>query len=115
MCTVGFVFSHKYDATENHHWGEKGGIISKIRNAIHISDGNNSSMLREIMKEFLLAKENGFKFEPDLKGRSKTGRKFIIDMDSQEAQIISDAVELRMNMLTAWLLVNDHMEVEELP
>ena len=27
--TVGFVFSNKYDATKNHPWGGKGGIVSK--------------------------------------------------------------------------------------
>ena len=63
----------------------------------------------------LLAKADGVKFEPDLKGQSKNVRKSIIDMDYQEAQIINDAVESGMSALTAWLLVNDHREVEELP
>ena len=54
------------------------------------------------MKEVLLVKSDGVKFEPDLKGRSKTGRKSIIDMDSQEAQIIADVVELGMSTLNAW-------------
>ena len=40
-------------------------------------------MIRGIMKEVLLAKADGVKFEPDLKGQSKTGIKSIIDMDSQ--------------------------------
>ena len=66
------------------------------------------------MEEVLLAKANGIKFEPDLKGRSKTGRKSIIDMDFQEAQIIADAVESGMSMLTAWLLANNHSELNEL-
>ena len=54
------------------------------------------------MKEMLLEKADGFKFEPDLQGWSKNGRKSIIDMDYQEVQIIPDAVELGMRALTAW-------------
>ena len=49
-------------------------------------------MIHRIMKEVLLAKADGVKSEPDLRGRRKTGRKSIIDMDYQEAQIIADAV-----------------------
>ena len=72
-------------------------------------------MIHRIMKEVLLAKVDGVKFEPDIKDRRKTGRKSIIDMDYQEANIISDALELGMSTLTAWLLVNDHREAEDLP
>ena len=69
-------------------------------------------MIHGIMKEVLLAKADGVKFEPDMKGRSKTGRKSIINMDSQESQIIADVVDSGMITLTAWSLVNDHREVE---
>ena len=72
-------------------------------------------MICGIMKDVLLAKADVVKLKPDLKGRSKTGRKYIIDMDSQDAHIIYDAVESGMSTLTAWLLVNNHREVEELP
>ena len=68
-------------------------------------------MIRGIMKGVFLAKADGVKFEPDLKGRSKTGIKSIIDMGSQEAMIISDVVESGMITLTYWSLVNDHREV----
>ena len=81
--TVGFIFSKKYDATKNHSWGGKGGIISKLRNYITIPDGNNSSVICGIMKEVLLAKADGVKFEPDMIGQSKTGRKYVIDVDTQ--------------------------------
>ena len=64
------------------------------------------------MKEMLLAKADGVKFEPDMKGQSKIGRKSIIDMDSKEEQIIADVVELGMSALTMWLFVNYHREVE---
>ena len=60
------------------------------------------------MKEVLLAKLDGVKSEPDLKGRSKTGSKSIIDMDDQEVHIIADAVESGMSTLTAWSLANYH-------
>ena len=36
--TVRFVFFNKYDGTEKNTWGGKGGIISKIRNDINISE-----------------------------------------------------------------------------
>ena len=36
-------------------------------------------------------------------------------MDSQEAHIIDDVVELGVSTLIAWSLVNDHKKVEELP
>ena len=72
-------------------------------------------MVFGIMKEVLLAKADGFKVEPDLKDWSNIGTESIIDMDSQEAQISADAVESEMSTLTAWLLVNYHREVEELP
>ena len=81
--TVGFVFSNKYNATKNNPWGGKIGIISKLRNDINIPDGNNSLIICGIMKEVLLTKTDGVKFGPDMKGRSKTGRKSIIDMDSK--------------------------------
>ena len=68
-------------------------------------------MIRGIMKEVLLAKADGVKFELDMKGRSKTGRKSIIDMDYQEAQIIADTMKLGMSTLTDWSLVNNHREV----
>ena len=71
--TVEFVFFNKYDATKKDPWGGKGGIILKLQNDNNISDGNNSSMIRGIMKEVLLAKADGVKFKPHLKGRSKTG------------------------------------------
>ena len=72
-------------------------------------------MICSIMKEVLSAKADGVKFKLDLKGWSKTGRKYIIDMDYKEAQIITDTVESGMSTLTYWSLVNDHREVEELP
>ena len=85
MFTVGFDFWNKYNATKNHPWGGKGGTISKLRNDINIPDGTHSSMISGIMKEVFLAKVDGVKFEPNLKVRSKTGRKSIIYMDSKEA------------------------------
>ena len=60
--TVGFVFLNKYDATKNHPWGGKGGIILKLGNDIHIPEENNSSMIRGILKEVLLEKADGVKF-----------------------------------------------------
>ena len=82
--TVGFFFFNKYDATEKHTWGGKSGIILKLRNDINIPNQNNSSVIFGIMKEVLLAKADGLKSETDLKVWSKTGRKSIIDVDSQE-------------------------------
>ena len=58
-------------------------------------------MIRGIMKEVLLAKSDGVKSELDLKVQIKSRRKSIIDMDSQEAQIIADAAESGMSTLTA--------------
>ena len=72
--TVESVFLNKYDATKKDPWGGKGGIILKLRNDNIIYNGNNSSMIRIIMKEVLLAKAYGVKFKPGLKGWSKTGR-----------------------------------------
>ena len=95
-------------------WGGKGGIILKLQNDNNISDGNNSLMIRGIMKEVLLAKADGVNFGPDLKGQIKTGRECIIYMDSQEAQIIDDVMDSGMSTLTAWSLANNHREVEEL-
>ena len=80
----------------------------KLRNDNNISDGNNSSMICRIMKEVLLAKADGVKFKPDLKGRSKTGGKSIIIRDSQEVKIIADAMDSGMSTLNAWYLANDH-------
>ena len=113
--TVGFVFSNEYDATENHPWGGKGGIILKLQNYINIPDGNRGSMICGIMKEVLLAKADRVKLEPNLEGQIKNERKFIIDIGSQEAQIIADAVELGMITLAAWSLVDNHREIGELP
>ena len=50
-------------------------------------------MIRGILREVCLVKEDRVKFKPNLKGRSKTGRKSIIDMDSQEAQTMDDVLE----------------------
>ena len=50
-------------------------------------------MIRGIMREVLLAKAGGVKPKPDMKCRTKTGRKSIIDIDYQKWQIISDIVE----------------------
>ena len=72
--TVEFVFLNKYDATEKDPWGGKGGIVLKLQNDNNISDGNISSMIRGILKEVLLAKADGVKFKPNLKGQIKTGR-----------------------------------------
>ena len=60
--TIVFVFLYKYDETKKHPWGEKYGIISKLRNDINIPDGDNISMIHGIMKEVLLAVANGVKF-----------------------------------------------------
>ena len=76
--TVGFFFLNKYDATENHPWGGKVGIILKLQNDISIPGGTRSSMIHGIMKEVSLVKADGVKFEPNLKGRSKNGRLFTI-------------------------------------
>ena len=113
--TVGFSFLNKYDATKKHPWGGKGSIILKLQNDINIPNRNNISMVLEITKKVLLSKAYGFKLYPDLKGRSKTGRKSMIDMDYQEAKIIADAVDSGMSTLNAWPLVNNHREVEEIP
>ena len=72
-------------------------------------------MIHGIIKEVLLAKEDGVKFEPDLKGWSKNRRISIIDMYYQEAQIIADEVESGLSMFNAWSLVNVQREVGELP
>ena len=113
--TVGFSFLNKYDATKNHPWSGKGGIILKLWNYINITNGNNTLMICGIMKDVLLAKSDGVKLEPGMKGQGKPGRKSIIDTDSQEAQIIADALESGASTLTDWLLVNNHREVEEIP
>ena len=67
------------------------------------------------MKEVLLGKVDGVKFEPNLKGWRKTGRKSIIDMNYQEKQIIADMVESGIIKLTSWQLVNYHREVKDIP
>ena len=72
--TVEFVFLNKYDGTKKDPWGEKTGIILMLQNENNISDGNNSLMICGIMREVLLAKADGVKFETDAKNRSKTGR-----------------------------------------
>ena len=72
-------------------------------------------MVCRIMKEVLLANLYRVRFKPDLKGRSETGSKSIIDIDYQEVQIIADTVESGMSTLTVWLLVNDYREVEDIP
>ena len=51
-------------------------------------------MVFRIVTEVLLVKVYGVKSKPDLGGQSKTGSKSIIDIYSQEAQIIADLVEL---------------------
>ena len=112
---VGYVFLNKYDATKNHPWGGKCGIISKLQKDINIPDGTRSLMIHGITKEELSAKADGVKSEPNMKGWSKTGRKSIIDMGSKEAQIIVDAVELGMSTLNSRSIVNYHREAEELP
>ena len=86
-------------------------IISKLRNDINISNGNNRLIICGIMKEVLLAKVYGVRFEPSLKCRRKNGRKSIIDMDSQEAHIIDYVFKSGISMLTAWLLVKYYREV----
>ena len=68
-------------------------------------------MIRGVMKEVLLANADGVKFEPNIKGHSKNGKKNIIDVDSQEVQIIADAVESGMITFTAWSIVQNHKEV----
>ena len=113
--TVAFLFSNKYDAFKNNPWGGKGCIILKLWNDINIPDENNGSMICGIIKDVLLAEVDGVKFESDLKGQIKTGRKFIIVIDYQEAQIIDNAVELGMIIFCAWSLFNNHREVDELP
>ena len=61
---------------------------------MNIPDKNNTSMVFWSVKEVLLVKVYGVKSEPNLVGQSKTGSKSIIDIYSQEAQIIADFVEL---------------------
>ena len=51
-------------------------------------------MILWTVTEVLLVKVYGVKSKPDLGGQSKTGSKSIIDIDSQEAQIIADLVKL---------------------
>ena len=65
-------------------------------------------MIPGIMKEVLVSKADGVKFKPDLKGQIKNGGESIIYMDSQEAQIIADAMDSGMSTLTAWSLANNH-------
>ena len=65
-------------------------------------------MICRIMKEVLLVKADGVKFELNLKGWSKTGRKSIIDIDYQEARIIADVLEFGISTLTDWSLVKNH-------
>ena len=72
-------------------------------------------MIRRIMKEILLVKADGVKFEPDLKGQIKIWRKSLIDMDYQEVQNIAYAIDSGMIMLSTWLHVNYHMGVNEIP
>ena len=78
-----FNFFNKYDETKEHPWGGKGGNILKLLNDINIPNRKNNLMICGIMKEVLLAKADGVKFEPDLKGWIKTGSKSIIDIYSQ--------------------------------
>ena len=50
----------------------------------------------------LLAEADGVKFEPDMKGQSKSGRESIVDVDSQEAHITTDDMESGISTLNAW-------------
>jgi hypothetical protein len=48
-------------------WGGKGGIISRIKKDLEIPRGTDSSMIRNTLDEYLMAKEGGFEWKP-LKG-----------------------------------------------
>ena len=117
---VAYCFESKYGTCENTEdtpWIGKDGIISSIRKDLNIGRGTSNERISAVMKDLLTAKEAGVRYDPQegVKRRGRSGRKAIIDINSQEAQIIADAIESGMSIVSAWALVNTHREVEELP
>ena len=117
---VAYCFESKYDTCENTEdtpWTGKDGIISSIWKDLNIGRGTSNARISAIMKDLLTAKEAGVRYDPQegVKRIGRSGRKAMIDINSQEAQIIADAIESGMSIVSAWALVNTHREVEELP
>ena len=59
------------------------------------------------MNSVIEAEQLGIRYVPR-DNRSNAGRKSIISIDSQEAQIIADSMESGMSIVCAWGLVNAH-------
>lgn len=112
-----YVYDKMLDAPEDCEetpWDGKGGVISTIRATLQIDEGYKSSYIRAILEEIEASRGKDEGYIPKF-STSQRGRKAIIDIESQEAQIIADAVESGKSILDAWLLVNAHRDAEVLP
>ena len=106
--SIAFSFKNKYGSTEDKKeklWSGTDGLFAKMRTDLNLKKHFKNSSIKAVLGEVLELKRIGAQYEAkmNLKG---VGRKPIIYLASQEAQIISNSLESGLSYSTAWHYVN---------
>ena len=106
---VAYIFLNKYGAVrdeEGSKWGGRDGIISQIRHDLGLA---KNQRIRHILEDVRSCLDLGELYTGDrarIDEDAHCGRPVIIEVDSEDAQIIADELESGGSQVTAWNLVN---------
>jgi hypothetical protein len=95
--------------TDRETWVGRNGVQASIRNSLHIP--SNTSII-DVFEDILESRDNGVDYDPSI--RPGRGRTAIIDVGTQQAQLIADVVEGCGSMTMATMVVNRYQQsIEE--
>lgn len=105
-----FILKFKMD-TNREKWKGKNGIMKKIKKDLELP---SHIRIENILEDVLWYAARGKKYAGQTK-KSNCGRKGMISLDSEEAQVIADIVELGGSYKQAWRTVNQHRKENNEP
>ena len=89
------------------HWRGKGGTISIIRKALHMSPSQRR-LIKRILQEIMRCAIDGVELDRKIENINKTGRKIIILPSSVEEILIANWVETHCGFRMTTFMVNEH-------
>jgi len=95
------------DAPHKSYWSGKGGTISVIRKALHMST-NQRRTIKRTLQEITKCMREGVIFDGSIEKENKQGRKIIILPGSFEELLIANWMEAHCGFRFTTMMVNEH-------
>ena len=99
-----FFFTLEMNSPPKSMWNGQNGIIAQLRRRLSIPVGS-SALVRKVLEDVLQAEAEDREYDPDW-NRHRAGRPVAIAKDSEEAEIIADAMEHGLGIAAAAHAVN---------